>query len=400
MGVLKIIFSLLILSFPIAEIGRFQLANGIAFSVNDAFLIVLVIFWTGYHLLNKKKINKNSLTKPIFIFIGIALISLILNISHLSVMNFLVAFTYLLRWTMYALIFFIVREFDKKFKTQIPYLLLFSGFITVLIGYAQYFFYPNLGNLFYLGWDEHLYRMFSSFLDPNFAGAFFVIFFMYSIIFVINYFKNKTWIKFLITGLISLLTFGAIYLTYSRSAFIMLIVSTVTFLILKGRKKLILVSVLIMFLFVFLSPRSFKTEGTNLLRTVSSEARITSMKQGLYIFEKSPVFGVGFNAYRYAQNRYLGLDNIYWQTTHSGAGTDNSFIFVLATTGIIGFTAYLYLLYKMLYFSKINLKKNKFAIILFSSLVGLMANSVFINSFFYVLILEWVWILAGLTENS
>lgn len=400
MGVLKIIFSLLILSFPIAEIGRFQLSNGIAFSINDAFLIVLVIFWIGYRLLNKKKINKNSLTKPIFIFIGIALISLILNISHLSVMNFLVAFMYLLRWTMYTLIFFIVREFDKKFKTQIPYLLLFSGFATVLMGYAQYFFYPNLGNLFYLGWDEHLYRMFSSFLDPNFAGAFFVIFFMYSIIFVINYSMNKTWIKFLITGLISLLTFGAIYLTYSRSAFIMLIVSTVTFLILKGRKKLILVSVLIMFLFVFLSPRSFKTEGTNLLRTVSSEARITSMKQGLYIFEKSPVFGVGFNAYRYAQNRYLGLDNIYWQTTHSGAGTDNSFIFVLATTGIIGFTAYLYLLYKMLYFSKINLKKNKFAIILFSSLVGLMANSVFINSFFYVLILEWVWILAGLTENS
>ena len=134
MGILKIIFSLLILSFPIAEIGRVQFSNGVAFSVNDVILSVLIAFWIIYHFLIKKKIKKNTLTKPILIFICVALISLILNIFQLSIMSFLVSFLYLLRWTMYASLFFIVKEFDKEFKSKIPYLMLVSGVMVVLAG--------------------------------------------------------------------------------------------------------------------------------------------------------------------------------------------------------------------------------------------------------------------------
>ncbi len=398
MGILKFIFSLLILSFPIAEVGRFQFSNGVAVSVNDILLMILVIAWIGSHLLNKRKIDKNSLTKPILVFVGVALISLIVNVPHLSFMNFLISFSYLLRWALYTSLFFIVNEFDKKFKNKIPYLMLFSGVIVVVAGYIQYFLYPSLRNLFYLGWDEHLYRMFSSFLDPNFAGTFFVLLFIF--ILGLNYRYLKTNLnKAVVLGVLNIFVLLAVYLTYSRSAFVMLAVSLSAFLFLIKKWKLIVFALIGLLLIVLIIPRSFQTEGTNLLRTFSSEQRIVSSQIALKIFESSPVFGVGFNSYRYAQNK-IGLNNQTWQTTHSGAGTDNSFLFVLATTGIIGMISYLYLSSCIAVFAKVNLKNNIFSLILLSSVAGLIFNSFFINSLFYVFILEWIWIVASLIENK
>lgn len=399
MGLLKALFYVFLISFPVAEIGKLQFKNGIGISINDIFLFLLIISWIFFKLRHKKE-KKYFLKKPILIFVSVGAVSLILNFYNLTLETFLISFLYLVRFVSYISLYFITKEFDLSTKNKISILLLFSGFITVLIGYVQYFYYPNLGNLIYLGWDEHLYRMFSSFLDPNFAGIFFVIYFIFTIMFVKKYFLKRNIYKLIVVSLISIFTLLAVYLTYSRSALLMLFVSIIIFLILSKKSQLIFIVVLILSLLIFISPKSFKTEGTNLLRTVSSEARITSMKYGLYIFEKNPVLGVGFNAYRYAQNKYLGLNNIYWQTTHAGAGTDNSFIFVLATTGVVGFTAYLYLILNIFNLSKINLTKNRYAAVLFSSLFGLLISSIFINSFFYVFILEWIFILAALTENN
>lgn len=399
MGLLKIIFFIFILLFPVAEIGKLQFNNGVSASVNDVLLVILIFTWIIYKF-KSPRIKNSLLKKPILIFIGICIFSLILNINNLTIEKFFVSFLYLLRFALYACLYFIIREFDVITKKKISLLLLFSGFITVLIGYIQFIYYPSLKNFFYLGWDEHLYRMFSSFLDPNFAGVFFVIYFIYSLMFIKDYFKKRKIYKLIFVSFISISTLFAVYLTYSRSALIMLFVCIITYLILVKKKRLILISILFLMSMIFVSPKSFQTEGTNLLRVVSSEARLTSMKHGFYIFEKNPVFGVGFNAYRYAQNKYLGLNNTIWKTTHSGAGTDNSFIFVLVTTGIVGFIAYLYLLYKIFNIASINIKKNKYAVVLLSSLAGLMVGSMFINSLFYVFILEWIFILTALTESS
>lgn len=399
MGLLKVLFFAFLISFPIAEIGKLQFKNGVSISVNDILLFFLIISWILFKL-KYKKTKKYFLKKPILIFVSFGAVSLILNFYNLTLETFLISFLYLVRFVSYVSLYFITKEFDSNTKNKISILLLFSGFITVLMGFIQYFYYPNLGNLIYLGWDEHLYRMFSSFLDPNFAGIFFVIYFIFTIMFVKEYFIKRDIYKLIVVSLISIFTLLAVYLTYSRSALIMLFLSLITYLILIKKKRLILIAVILLILMIFISPKSFRTEGTNLLRTVSSEARITSMKYGLYIFEKNPVLGVGFNAYRYAQNKYLGLNNIYWQTTHAGAGTDNSFIFVLATTGVVGFTAYLYLILNIFNLSKINLTKNRYAAVLFSSLLGLLISSIFINSFFYVFILEWIFILTALTESN
>ena len=72
----------------------------------------------------------------------------------------------------------------------------------------------------------------------------------------------------------------------------------------------------------------------------------------------------------------------------------------MATAGIPGFIAYLYLLFKMFKLGFINLKKNDMAIVLVVSLAGLIVNSLFINSLIYSFIMAWIFLIAGLTENK
>jgi O-antigen ligase len=236
-------------------------------------------------------------------------------------------------------------------------------------------------------------------LDPNFAGSFFAIYFLFAISFISGFLKKRNWVRFLMVGAAALLALCALYLTYSRSALIMLAVSVVVYLYLINKKKFILLILLLVFSLIFVLPKSFQTEGTNFLRAASSEARVQTAKEALTIIQKNPIYGVGFNTYRFAQNR-LGLNGPNWEVSHGAAGTDNSFLFVLATTGIVGLAAFLWLIYKMFRLGITNLKKNKYSIVLLSVIAGLIFNSLFVNSFFYVLILEWVWILSGLTEKS
>ena len=232
--------------------------------------------------------------------------------------------------------------------------------------------------------------MFSIFLDPNFAGAFFVLYFLFLLNLIFENYKNK---KLQLTyGFFSVLTLISVFLTYSRSAFVMLVIGVCTFLVLKKKIKYIALVIFVFVLVTLVLPKAYKTEGTNFLRTASSEARIGSFYQAMGIFEKNPVLGVGFNAYRYAKNRY-GLTFGNWQESHSDAGADNSFAFVLATTGIVGFGAFVFMWYRIL-----ALRKN--SALIMASVIALSVNSLFINSLFYVFFLFWIWIIMGIKENK
>jgi len=399
MGILEILFSLVILIYPFGEIGRLQFSD-FAVSVNDIAILIFSSVWIVKKIKGKKKTIKGELMKPILVFFSIGGVALLLNINYLNGNAFTISFLYLIRWLLYSTIYFSIFDLDSKFRKKIPYLLLFSSTFLLAIGFIQFIFYQNLRNLYYLGWDEHLYRLFSSFLDPNFAGAFFVLSLILVLGVLVNSYKKINSFVSILLSLLAVFNLFAIYLTYSRSALVMLTIGLFSFFILVGRKRWIFFLSLILIAIIFLVPKSFETEGTNLLRTASNEARLKSAGNALSIVKDNLVFGVGFNAYRYAQLRYGFIEGRDWEITHSGAGTDNSFLFVLATTGIVGLTSFLYLLYKVFKLGVGRAKKNIYSVILISSLLGLIVNSFFINSLFYVFIIEWIWIIAGLTENS
>lgn len=400
MGILKILFIISLVSISIGEILRFRVFDSASVTINSLSIGCLIIFWIFLLLIKKKNIRKGKLTKPILIFSVISFFSLVVNSRFLVQQEFVVSLLYLVRWIIYSLLYFVILQFDEKFKKRIPQLMLIPGLLIVFVGYVQYFLYPNLRNLYYLGWDEHLYRMFSSFFDPNFAGAFFVLYFILVLVLFFESKKRKNTINSLFLGVLGIATFIAIFLTYSRSAILTLIIGILVFLI--TRRKVIYGLVLILFIAatIVLVPKAFKTEGTDLFRKVSSQARISSAQQAFRIFSDNPVLGVGFNTYRYAKYRY-GFTGTKSDPSHAEGGTDVSILFVLATTGIVGFIAYIFLWVQIITFSlRQTMRGNIIAQVLLISSIALLFNSFFINSLFYSFFMMWMWILAGLTESK
>jgi len=429
MGILKFSFIILLLLFPLGQIARLDFQNGVAVTLSDIAVGVVVLVFLFAN--RSKQKFKKSLTKPIIIFAAIGLLSLTVNIGILNTSEFIISLLYGIRWILYAGIFFVVSGFDIEFKKIITKTMIIIGGLVVLGGYVQYFLYQNLRNLYYLGWDEHLYRMFSSFLDPNFAGAFFVLYFILVFGLTIDFLKRDKKNYSLFLSLLSISTLLAILLTYSRSALIMLIVGSFTLFFLKKQKKLVFMILAMFVIFFIIASKNFYTENLNLLRMASSKARLESASHAVTIIRDNPILGVGFNAYKYAQVKYGFIKEDKEIVSHSAAGTDNSFLFVLATTGVVGLASYLFIWFKILknayYYkrhsgdsersvedSRISNRERRFwtsqndaslfqktiSVVILASSIGIFANAFFINSLFYPSIMLWMWVLVGLIENK
>ncbi len=390
MLLLKILIIILLLFFPFGEIIRFDLGNNIFLKPVDV-IGVLILAWTTV-LYIKEKQFRLSLKWYFFFFPAIGLASLFINIYWLKPNEFLASFLYLLRWVSYLSVFFSVIQLDEKFRKKINRLLIADGIVVLFIGYIQFFFYPGLKNLYYQGWDDHLYRLFSSFLDPNFVGAFFVLYLIFIAGLFFNSLKNrKTTVLY---SLLLVVTLLAIFLTYSRSALVMLIASGVTFFILKEKKKFILLLLGLLISFIVIVSPYFYIDNLDLFRLHSGVSRLGDIENGISVFKDHSLIGVGFNSYRYAQIRYHYINPNSPFPSHSASGTDNSFVFILATTGVIGLFAYGYLWYRV--FKKVKESKDIYPIVFISSAVGLFVNSLFNNSLFYPEIMLWIWMITGL----
>lgn len=392
------LFYLTILGLLLGQFARIPLTHSVAITFLDLSVFVFISTWLIRKAIKRENFS-TTLTKPLIFFVLVCFLSLLVNIFRFAPLEILIGGLYLLRWIVYACVFFAVRDLSPEVKKTIPIVVYIVTAIHVIIGLLQYFFYPDLSKLYHLGWDEHLYRLFGSLLDPNYQGALYVLLFTYIFVYTFHSKKQSEYLRY---GSYFLLVFLliAIVLTYSRSALIMLLGSLITYGLLTGKKKIIaLITSGIILLIILFS--NVYIEGLNPLRTASSFARITSMKEAVSIIQKNPVFGVGFNTYRYAQNEYGFRTSDYWMVSHADAGTDNSYLFILATTGIIGLSIYLLLLRSLFTIAKQkNNQEIPMQLILKVSLIGLLINCLFINSLFYPMLMYWMWTLVGLTENT
>lgn len=394
MLLLKILLIGLLVFFPFAEVLRFSDGNNIYFTPIDAISVLLCLWTTVYYL--KNKALWVHLKWYYFLFPGVGLISLLINTYWLKPNEFVSSLLYLIRWLSYLSIFFAIRATDALFKKKIVKGLIIDGILIVLFGYIQYFFYSQLQNLYYLGWDEQLYRMFSTFLDPNFAGAFFVLYLLFIAGLVFPHFKKYPRKKIILSILLLIATLVAVCLTFSRSALVMLVISGITFFVLLQKKKYILGLLGFLVTFIIVISPFFYLENINLFRHESSIERLNSAESTLVIIKGNPIIGVGFDTYRYAQIKYHFIKPTSPYPSNAESSTDASLLFVFATTGIIGLGAYGFLWYKQMQFAYKERKLNPFALIFFVSAVGILFNSLFIDSLFYEEIMLWFWMVSAL----
>ncbi len=384
---------------PFGELLRYQ-AGSIAINAIDIVALVAIIFVIGKTIKDKNYI-KLTLTKPILFFFFAGLLSLLINCKTVVFSDLLVSSLYLFRWIAFTSFYVIAAHLPKEKKERLPYFLMVSGFATVVLGLLQFFLYPDLRNLRYIGWDEHYLRIFGTFFDPNFIGILFVFTFIISFYLLFQAIRKKSMKLIATTGIISLITCIAIFLTYSRGAYLSLLTALCGIIFAIGYKKIFpfVLAILGLFILFVIFMTNTPTEAAHLLRIPSSLARVASAEQAIAIFQQHPLFGVGFDTYRYVSHQQGYIKGQSWDTSHAGAGVDNSYLFVLVTTGIVGFFVYLYLLFTMIQ-KCIKNHRNVFSLFVLASLCSLLVGSMFINALFYPVLLTWIWILFGIIEHN
>ena len=389
MKLLQFLIIIIFILFPFGELLRFDLGNSIAIRLLDFAVITTAIVYLTLLVFKKMPFHYEKIRK-FLPFPFILILSFAFNMFWLTPTEFMASIFYLIRWIAYAQLVFIVISFDSQFKNIIKKFLVVDGLIILLFGFIQYFFYPSLKSLFYLGWDEHMYRMFSTFFDPNYAGAFFVL---YLLFIAGEFFATKSTDKrkrAVLLGII-MITLLAVFLTFSRSALLMLLVGVIIFLIMHNKKKLIFLLLGSIVAFSLIISPWFYVENINLFRETSSAARIDNYNLSFRIIFDHPLLGVGFNTLRYVREEYVTNQNWTNAPSHADAGVDNSFLFVAVTTGLLGLVAYVSLWYFIL---KRAFTKRRAVIV--SSVIGLFVSSLFVNSLFFPPLMLWLWIIIAL----
>lgn len=423
MNLILFLFIATFFSLTLGEFGQFPFGKtDFSVSIMDILLTLDLSALLIWNIAIKKnlKLPRNFLYLTVFWTIGILSLFFSLDLS---------GWLYLLRFIIYSSTFYLSFHLIKSRILNLNEFLTLVKITTValgVLGLIQLIIYPDLEILSSLGYDPHKNRVFSTFLDPNLLGAF-LNFGLVTLIYELLNKKFTTVKNFLKENKLDLLwtiiSSAAVLLTFSRSAYLMLVVSLLVILAVKNKKLLIFFSAAVVVLYLVFPAFNARIQGAINIDRSASE-RFSSWDKGLLIFQQNPILGVGFNNIRnYSQN--LDLIKLFSADGgNSAAGVDSSLIFILATTGLIGFISFVLFLVRNLsdlissltynarafysvkfkpvkFMTKVleipglgkwykegsgnnsEIKPNGLSLPLFALTLGLIANSFFVNSLFF-----------------
>ncbi len=328
----------ILLSF--GQLARIELFSSVAFLSYEIVMMLVV----GLFLLGKRKDIRSHLTNNIVkafgIFLGTLGISFLVSLPIHSVSENFVAFAYLVRIILYGL-FFIAVLSVKKFVLERG-LQLFT-FATITFSLIQYVFVPNIQFLASRGWDPHVARVVGTFLDATSAGIILSLLFLYI---VLRHPESLDWGRRISAWTLALISlFILILLTYSRITYIGFIIGLMYLFLRKYRVKFVSTLIVLFLLCIPFLPQ-VPGESTNLQRTFSINSRLADIQQGIKVWQQNPLLGVGFNHIPSVKGANTARD-------HSDSAYSSSFVTILATAGLEGLGAFLYLLWSLYRYSSL-----------------------------------------------
>lgn len=392
---LKLLLVLFILLLSFGQLGRIPLGDlSGAIYIHDGVLFILIILFFLRFTIVEGKLTLPIATVPLLFFICFAFLGLVNSLTIFPVSKVITGSFFLVRFCLYFSLYLLTVNILKKGEVYF-FLSLFLIVALVLsaLGFLQLIFFYDLSGLSDYGWDPHIGRLVSTFLDPNYLGAFLLIAFCLSLSLL---FFNKLSRTFLFLPVIYIV---AIVLTFSRSSYLASFVSVVLTGVFKSRTLLLFLVPLFIFILILI-PRSKERISGAINLDVTAQARIESWQNASTIISDNFLLGVGYNNYRFAQGKYGFFKVEDPQGGLSGAGTDSSLLLVLATTGIFGLISFLVFLGRILVFSFKIRNDNPIALGFFTAICGLIINSQFVNSLFYPPVMAFVFIALGLLVKS
>ena len=364
---------ILILAVSFGQLIKFPSLNSSGVTVLDLVILSLASFG----ILKFKQFKKPSTSILLaFTFTIVCFFSLIFTPLQLNLFQFLISLSYTIRLAVYFFVGYLI--YCQIIKINTTKIIIYSSLILSILGLLQLIFLPDLKSLTILGWDPHYFRTVSTFLDPNFLGAFLSISVL--LLLVKTNLSKKKGLVF-----IFLIIFFALTTTFSRSSYLMFIVSGLTLSFFKKSFRLsaLVLTLSILFFLAFQIYNILVSKPRNIDRNYSANARLNTWQEGIAIFRQNPFLGTGFNTYRYALTQYNLADESF-VNQRGATSNDSSLLHILATTGISGLITYLGFIYTLI---KSGIKKE---IIAASSIFGLLVHSIFNNSLFYPPILLWI----------
>lgn len=342
-----------------------------------------------------KKLSLLSITP----FLLWSLFVLLLHIDELPSSALLISLSY---WVRLAVTLALLPAFSiifqhKNNKSLFRPLILFLNISLVMLGALQLLLYPSLQGISG-GWDPHMFRMVSTWLDPNFFGAFLAILLPYAVIAAGNSGKRR------VATAIGLLF--ATLLTQSRSAFIAIFLAAIfcgILYLLQARiapviKKLLpigisIVVVCIAFVVTLLGDRAANLFMHDPTVSIRGDAYKTVWRN---LVEPNIFLGIGYNAYQFAaKDAWLIADF----SAHSRAGSDSSILTLLVTTGLIGTALFLFpiLTAAAFHLRRYLQTQNKYSLCFLFTTIVLLVQSQFTNSLLYPHILMVYMLVAAIS---
>ena len=381
----NIFIFLFFVAFPFGQIIRLSFGfSGLTIPLQP--LDIVVALGAVYAIV--KKLKRPPIFDFLVKFLLVATFSFVVSVYLFNggVLNY--GFFYLLRLCVYIYFFVYVWNFAKKKLTNKKLLLdslLGVSVASAAFGWVQFFMIPDIKAFFVYGWDMHLFRVVGTFLDPTFLGLIIVFGLLISII---GFIENRNSKLLLVAAFLII----SLAFTYSRASYLAFIAGALVIGYLEKKLKYILYLVAGLVVLVFLLPTS-GNHSIEFLRQFSAIARVDNYRETLQIIKKFPVLGVGFDNLCFARNKFIGIESF---ASHACSGSDSSLLFILATTGIVGFIIFVNLFVKIV----VNLNKSSEAKVLIASSSALFIHSLFSNSIFYPWIMGWMIILLSISLTA
>ena len=367
------IFLFLVL-FPFGQITRVTLP---IFEYKIPLLPIDLIAFCGGTYAVWRKFKKPEIFKYFYDFGFVAALIFFFSVAEFKLVELTYGLFYLVR--LWSYIYFFVYAYNFAVKKGNKELLLNSllsvSIVSSLFGWIQFFKFPDIKPFFVYGWDEHLFRLVGTFLDPTFLALIIVFGIVISMNRIIEKNDNK---YYWFTGFLLV----SLSFTYSRAGYLAFLASTAYLLYAKNKIGYILYPVLILAGLIFILPTS-RNPTISFFRSFSAIARVENYKETLKVFRKSPIYGVGYNNLCAARQKFIGPESF---SSHSCSGSDSSLLSILATMGLAGLFSFLSLLWGVGRYIRSN-------VIVVSSAIALLVHSLFSNSIFYSFVMGYLIIL-------
>jgi hypothetical protein len=392
----------------VANLVRIPLVSAgdrdIPITINE-LCVATIVASAALVMLNARSARLDRVAMIALVFVAIGGTSAVWSVNRfdLTLFQVFVSLAFLARWVMYFGVYVaVINVVQERGVETIWGALELMLMIIAVFGIFQAAFLPGFAQMVYpdsrayIDWDPQGHRLVSTILDPNLVAAMLMIGLLVQLARVSVGASQPPWRVLII--------FVAFTLTLSRGAAMGFVVGSLVLLAARGLSRRLLRAALVAgILMAAASPllvRYALTYGKFSIGLGSSAAlRVESWLEMIGIISAYPIFGVGFNSYKYALIHF-GLD----RAGLSSYGGDGGLLFIMAMTGIVGLVVYCLMLRQILARCRsiwrdrtVTPEHRGIAIGTAASIVAIVVSSASANAILTTFIMEMFWVLSGLT---